>query len=62
MSAATKAQLDQIYRNTHSDYKGVSPDGVRMILVCRGSTCLVPLEELTHEEVSQRLPKPKAQR
>lgn len=36
MSGPTKAQLDQIYRNTHSDYKGLSEDGVRMILVCRG--------------------------
>lgn len=58
--AATQAQLDLIYRNTHSDYKAVSADGVRRILVCRGPTCLVPLEELTSEEVAKRLPKPKA--
>jgi len=59
MTPATKAQLDLIYRNTHSDYKGVFSNGVRMILVCRGSTCLVPLEELTSEEVAKRLPKSK---
>lgn len=56
MPTATKAQLDLIYRNTHSDYKGVFADGVRMILVCRGATCLVPLEDLTSEEVAKRLP------
>ncbi|HHN1487310.1 TPA: hypothetical protein ACRNDU_006619 [Pseudomonas aeruginosa] len=59
MATATKAQLDLIYRRTHNDYKGVSADGVRMILVCRGATCLVPLDDLTPEEVAQRLPKPK---
>lgn len=56
MSPATKAQLDQIYSNTHADYKGVYADGVRMILVCRGSTCLVPLEDLTAEEIQKHLP------
>ena len=59
MTTVTKAQLDLIYRSTHSVYKGVSADGVRMILVCRGATCLVPLEDLTPEEVAQRLPKHK---
>ncbi len=59
MSSPTKAQLDQIYRNTHSDYKGLSEDGVRMILVCRGATCLVALEDLTPEEASKRLPRSK---
>jgi hypothetical protein len=60
MTIVTKAQLDLIYRRTHYDYKGVSEDGVRMILVCRGATCLVPLDDLTPEEIAQRLPKPKA--
>lgn len=55
----TKAKLDLIYRNTPKDYKLVSKDGVRMILVCRGATVLVSLEELTEEEVAKRLPKPK---
>jgi hypothetical protein len=59
MTTESKAQLDLIYRNTHSDYKAVSLGGVRMILVCRGATCLVPLEELTAEEVAKRLPKSK---
>lgn len=55
MIKSTPTQLDKIYKNTHPDFKGVLPDGVRTILVCRGATCLVALEELTQEEVEQRL-------
>lgn len=55
MKKPTSAQLDQIYKNTHADFKGVLPDGTRTILVCRGATCLVALEDLTSEEVAQRL-------
>ncbi|GAB0078632.1 hypothetical protein TOC8171_40360 [Pseudomonas syringae] len=57
MSGPTKAQLDQIYRNTHSDYKGLSEDGVRRFWFAGGATCLVALEDLTPEEVSKRLPR-----
>lgn len=57
--AHRKSLLEMIYRNTHSDYKGVLPDGTRVILVCRGATCLVTLEELTDDEIAQRLPKRK---
>ena len=56
---ATKAQLDQIYRKTHKDFKGTLPDGTRTIMVCRGATVLVALEDLTPEEIAQRLPKTK---
>jgi hypothetical protein len=55
MIKPTPAQLDQIFKNTHADFKGVLPDGTRTILVCRGVTCLVALEDLTPDEVAQRL-------
>ena len=55
MIKPTPSQLDQIYKGTHADFKGVLPDGTRTILVCRGATCLVALEDLTPEEVAQRL-------
>lgn len=55
MIKPTPTQLDQIYKNTHPDFKGALPDGTRTILVCRGATCLVALEDLTPEEVAQRL-------
>lgn len=55
MIKPTPIQLDQIYKNTHADYKGVLPDGTRTILVCRGATRIVALEDLTLDEVAQRL-------
>ena len=55
MRKPTAAQLDQIYKNTHADFKGVLPDGTRTVLMCRGGTCLVALEDLTPEEVEQWL-------
>lgn len=55
MHKPTPEQLDQIFKNTHADFKGVFPDGTRTILVCRGATCIVALEDLTPEEVAQRL-------
>lgn len=55
MNKPTAAQLDEIYKSTHADFKGVLPDGTRTILVCRGATQLVALEDLTTEEVAQRL-------
>lgn len=59
IATATKTQLDRIFQSTHSDYKAVSNCGTRMILVCRGATTLVALEDLTADEVAQRLRKPK---
>ena len=59
IAAATKVQLDRIFQSTHGDYKTVSDCGTRMILVCRGATTLVALEDLTADEVAQRLRKPK---
>lgn len=55
MHKPTPAQLDQIFKNTHADFKGVLPDGTRTILVCRGATCIVALDDLTPDEVEQRL-------
>jgi len=55
MNKPTAAQLDLIYKNTHADFKGVLPDGTRTVLMCRGNTCLVALEDLTPEEVEQWL-------
>ena len=55
LSKPTKAQQDLIYQNTHSDYKWVYQDGTRAILVCRGATTIVALQDLTPDEVTQRL-------
>lgn len=51
-----KAALKLIYRHTHKDYKGKFPDGTKTILVCRGGTCLVALDDLTDTEIADRLP------
>lgn len=48
-------QLRLIYRHTFRDYKGRT-NGVQSILVNRGATCLVPLEQLTDAEIADRLP------
>ena len=50
-----KAALKLIYRHTHKDYKG-KIDGKPSILVCRGGTCLVMLDDLTDAEIAERLP------
>ena len=50
-----KAALKLIYRHTHKDYKG-KIDGKPSILVCRGGTCLVMLEDLTDAEIADKLP------
>lgn len=55
-STATAAQLEAIYRRAPADYKTTFPDGTRAVLVCRGATCLVPLEQLTPAEVKRLLP------
>lgn len=56
----TKAQqLEAVYRNTHSDFKG-KIGGVRTIMVCRGGTMLVALENLTDQEIADRLPRKRA--
>lgn len=59
MNKPTPAQLNQIFQKTHSDFKGVLPDGTRTIMMCRGRTCLVALEDLTPEEVAKLLPQTK---
>jgi hypothetical protein len=52
----TKEQkLQLIYRHTHRDFKG-SSEGVRTILVLRGSTHCVSLDGLTDAEIADRLP------
>lgn len=53
----TKAQkLTLIYRHTHKDYKGNHPELGKTVLVLRGATCLVPLDQLTEEEIADKLP------
>lgn len=51
-----KQALALIYRHTSRDYKGRLADGTRSVMVCRGATCLVPLEALTDAEIADRLP------
>lgn len=51
-------QLDAVYRNTHSDYKG-QINGIRTIMVYRNGTKLVALDDLTDKEIADRLPKKK---
>jgi hypothetical protein len=51
------ANLERVWRNTHSDYRG-SINGTRNVLVLReGGTTLVPLDCLTCEEIARMLPK-----
>ena len=56
MDKERKARLAAIWGATHKDFKG-RIDGVRMIMVLRGGSCLVPLDVLTDEEIAQRLPR-----
>lgn len=50
-------QLKAIWRTTHRDYRGML-DGQRTILVLRqGGTHLVPLTNLTDDEIARKLPK-----
>lgn len=47
--------LKRIWRETHSDYKGTMPDGVKTIMVYRNGTCLVALDDLTDAEITARV-------
>lgn len=51
-----KKALALIYRHAPRDYKGRLPDGTRTIMVCRGATCIVPVDSLTDAEMADRLP------
>lgn len=51
-----KQALAKIWRDTHRDYKGVMPDGVRTIMIYRNGTCLVALDDLTDAEICSRVP------
>jgi hypothetical protein len=54
--ATRRAQMEEVWRATPDDYKSTS-GGVRQVVVLRASgTTLVPLAELTAEEVQKRLP------
>lgn len=53
LDRATKLKL--IYRHTHKDYKGTLPDGTQTVLVCRGGTCLVALNDLTDAEIADKI-------
>ena len=50
-----KEALTLIYRHTHRDFK-LSVYGVKTVLVLRGTTCLVGLEDLTDVEIMNKLP------
>lgn len=47
--------LRRIWNKTHQDFKSVY-EGQKTILVCRGATCLVPLDDLTDAEIRSRVP------
>jgi hypothetical protein len=49
------AQLRLIYRWTHSDFKSSAGQSLS-IMVFRNGSCLVPLDQLTDEEINDRLP------
>lgn len=52
-------KLNAIWRVTHRNYKGFHA-GVRTIMVLReGGTHLVALADLTEDEITRLLPKPK---
>ncbi|QBC45873.1 hypothetical protein [Iodobacter fluviatilis] len=47
-------KLALIFKHTHHDYKSHT-DGVKAILVCRGATAIVPMEQLTDAEIAARI-------
>jgi hypothetical protein len=51
-----EAKLNLIYRHTHRDYKGSGKGPARTILVYRGGTALVLLDNLTEDEINLKLP------
>lgn len=57
MKSDRQRKEDAVYFATHHDFKGRF-GGVRSIMVLRnGGSTIVPLSELTDEEISSRLPK-----
>ena len=50
--------LDAIWVKTHPDYKG-ELNGRRSILIYRQGTCLVYLDDLTDDEIDDRLKRKK---
>lgn len=63
VAEAKKVLLRLIYRWTHSDFKGRAGErwgevdrGKPTMLVSRGGTCLVLLEDLSDEEINDKLP------
>jgi hypothetical protein len=53
------AELEQVWKATHRDYKGRDANGVRSIMVFRNGSVIVPLYDLTDKEIADRLPKAK---
>lgn len=53
----TKDQkLKLIYKHNHADFKGIL-DGEKSLMMWRDSgSCLVPLSQLTDEEIAKELP------
>lgn len=50
----TATQLAAVWKKIHADYKLISADGTKSILILRNNgTTLVPLSELTVDEVSK---------
>jgi hypothetical protein len=49
-----KQALVLIWRHKHRDFKSVI-EGKKFVMVCRGGTCLVELEDLTDEEINDDL-------
>lgn len=50
-------ELRLIWRHTHRDFKGKLPDGTKTVLVLRaGGTTMVPLDQLTDDEIAAKMP------
>jgi hypothetical protein len=49
-------KLTLIYRHTHKDFKGTHPELGKTIMVLRGASTLVSLQDLTDDEIADKLP------
>lgn len=49
-------KLKMVWKNTHSDFRG-KIDGRKTVLVYRNGTTLVFLDNLTDEEINDKLPR-----
>lgn len=52
MKTERERRLDAIYRAMHADYKG-RINGVRTVMVLRGGSVLIALDDMTDEEMAR---------